>query len=71
MRLTNKLMIDENLGLVAGLLLFASTTAGLFGHKIGASVLGTIGITFAVRLGWSKRTQSRAQAKSLYIKEKP
>lgn len=55
-------MSDENLALMGGLGLFASTTAAVFGHQISAAVLGVIGITLVVCFGWSKRGKSRAKA---------
>ncbi|RMN06836.1 MULTISPECIES: hypothetical protein [Pseudomonas syringae group] len=50
-------MNDRNLGLVAGLALAASATAGLLGHETVAAVLGVVGIAFAVALGLSKRAK--------------
>jgi hypothetical protein len=61
---------NGNLGLVAGLALLASTTAGLLGHQIVALGLGIVGIAFAVALGLSKRAKNKAQNKSQLIKEK-
>ncbi|AVX92989.1 hypothetical protein C1X35_19040 [Pseudomonas sp. FW306-1C-G01A] len=55
---------DGSLGLVAGLALAASATAGLLGYQTVAAVLGVIGIAFAVALGLSKRAKNRAQSKN-------
>lgn len=57
-------MNDGSLGLVAGLALAASATAGLLGIQTVAAVLGVIGIAFAVALGLSKRAKNKAQSKS-------
>lgn len=51
--------MNGNLGLVAGLALLASATAGLLGHQMVAAGLGVIGIVFAVALGLSKRTKKQ------------
>lgn len=57
-------MNDGSLGLVAGLALAVSATAGLLGNQTVATVLGVVGIAFAVALGLSKRAKNRAQSKS-------
>lgn len=57
--------MNGNLGLIAGLALLASTTAGLLGHQIVAASFGFIGIAFAVALGLSKRAKKGPQSKSL------
>lgn len=57
--------MNGNLGLVAGLALLASATAGLLGHQMVAAGLGVISIAFAVALGLSKRAKNRPQSKSL------
>ncbi|BFO07280.1 hypothetical protein LU674_001700 [Pseudomonas alloputida] len=57
-------MNDGSLGLVAGLALAASATAGLLGNQTVAAVLAVIGIAFAVALGLSKRAKNKAQPKS-------
>ena len=54
--------MNGNLGLVAGLALFASASAGLLGHQMIAAGLGVIGIAFAVALGLSKRKKNKLRA---------
>lgn len=58
-------MKDEILGLIAGLILFASTTAVLLEQKIAGVFLGVVGLAFAVALGLSKRAKNKGRAKSL------
>lgn len=46
-----------NLGLVAGLALLASVTAGLLGFPLAGLSLGVLGIGSAVALGLTKRAK--------------
>lgn len=55
-------MKDEKLGLVAGLILLASTTAVLLKHKAVGLILGAVGLWFAIALGLSKRKKGRVTA---------
>lgn len=55
--------MNGNLGLVAGLAILASVTAGLLGYPMVGLGLAALGIVSGVALGLSKRNKHQAQPK--------
>lgn len=55
--------MNENLGLVAGLALLASTTAGLLGYPLAGLGIAALGIVAGVALGLSKRNKQQSKPK--------
>lgn len=55
--------MNGNLGLVAGLALLASVTAGVVGYPLTGLGLASLGIVSAVALGLSKRNKYQTQPK--------